>query len=205
MNKIATAFKLLVIMATGAGTASMLTAPNEAWGFMTSAFTAATAPVQPPMMVNGRQVVRLDVTDMAPGEYPYIIIKNADLTVEFVEDTSQQIVLSPGAPPDNPGPDTTLEEVRNNFIADGELPVFTGQVALMREVLIVPVSTLTFAAAYNHVNGVLVRALGDYASPHWDPWRLPFVDDMEAEREGDQDLAELRKLVEAANASLGGV
>jgi len=171
---------------------------------------SATAVARPSMRMNGRLIVRLDVTDMRPGEYSYIVIMREDLSVEFIEDIFQLITLTPGTPrdppedSDDPAPDdSVMDQVREAFVATDELFVFFDQLDLLQEQVIIPDSITNFSTAYNHINQVFVFALKKYASKHWDAWLIPLIDKIEAEKAGGASVEKLRSIVKAAHAQLG--
>ena len=213
MSKITAAFQCTVIVIAFC-MASVFFLPQLSI-LSASPFAMMTAPVpavvsQPTMRVGGRQIVRLDVEDMEPGSYAYIIVKHDDETVEFIEDTSQQIKLSPGSPPtdDGPGPETVIDVVRQDFKEAGKLDVFNQQRGLLLEVMIIPNSSDDFNSAYNHVNGIIQSTLKNYATRegggYWDAWLIPFSEAMEEEKAGDRRLDVLEDLVDEARSELEG-
>jgi hypothetical protein len=174
-----------------------------------AASVAAPAPVMPQAeSVGGLLVISGDSFD--DGDYLVMISKRG---TELSLNPIQNIVGLDGKPaegvlpptdsdPDVPDPilNSALEKVRESFEADGKLAVFKQQVTLLKVVLEIPDSFGTRPLAWNHVNGILEKVLGEYASPYWDAWLLPLIDALE----DTDDFDTFKKIVSEASASLDG-
>jgi|15BtaG_2_1085339.scaffolds.fasta_scaffold02420_5 hypothetical protein len=104
-------------------------------------------------------------------------------------------------PPEDPIPNTAIEKVKAAFAAEGLIAVFNQQVALLKAVIEIPDSFTTRPLAFNHINGILEKALGEYASPYWEPWLIPLVTAVEEA----EDFDTIKTLASEARASLEGV
>ena len=105
----------------------------------------------------------------------------------------------PGGPPLPPG--SRISEVRVAMEDIGQLAKFDQQVETLKFSLKVPASLESFSVAYNSVNSTLEVVLEEFASPQWDPWRLPFVAAMDAAKD-NQDRDALVAAVDEARALL---
>ena len=94
-----------------------------------------------------------------------------------------------------------IGKVRKAMADAGELPKFQQQVANLKFSLQIPETVTSFSVAYNAINLNLQNALEEFATPHWDPWRLPFVEEMDSARES-QDFAALVAAIDKARAAL---
>lgn len=166
-----------------------------------SAFLPAGMETSQPLVIcadgyaDGDYLVRVRVKD-GVGEV-LGLAKMVDLAGNVVGEKPPEDPDDPGEPEDPTTPNTALEQVETNMAVLGKLDWFKSQVAALKLALSVPATATTRASAYNIIVGsVTVIVGGDQKA--WEPWFLPLIKSLEAEK----DLDKFTALVDSARKGL---
>jgi len=157
--------------------------------------------------INGRQYVRLDITDMSVGDHELVLSIDEDREVELTEVDYPTFVLGDTDPDDEdppPPPDTAyadaLTAVRKNFTDIGEEDTFDKQRAVLFAVL-VPGTADTGGVLWEQTQVILQKdEVLNGNAPQWEPWLSILTEKMEVP---DLTVEQFESRLAEAKASLG--